>query len=228
MADARGTDAGESLDFSDVPDPAATVARLPPPAAVVPAAPSPTRDQRRLRILIAAAIAAAWVVALTMRFGVRGDLDGAGLIKIGVWAAMGVAVVLAVAPRRRALGPGARTLQAAVVAVPVLFALVAAFTARGAPGDGLASGALFACATAGFALAAGPIAVAGLVARRAFAVHPVLRGAALGALGGLWGSIAIQAHCPVEALAHVLIAHGAPLLLGALLGAAFGARFGRL
>jgi hypothetical protein len=100
--------------------------------------------------------------------------------------------------------------------------------AQGPPNAGLEPAALLGCAVSGLALAAGPIALAAVVARRALPVHAAWRGAILGGLGGLLGSIAIQAHCPVDACAHVVIAHGAPLVLGALLGAAFGSRYGRL
>ncbi len=187
-----------------------------------------TRAERRNRLLIGLALAASWVAALLFRFGMRGDLDPMSLGKMAAWIAVGVVAAAYVLSSKKALGPAARAVRLVALAVPVAFVVAAAAMAQGAPDEGLAPHLLLGCALSGLALAAGPVALAALVARRALPVNAAWRGAVLGGLGGLLGSIAIQAHCPVDAMAHVVIAHGAPLVLGALLGAAFGSRYGRL
>jgi hypothetical protein len=73
-----------------------------------------------------------------------------------------------------------------------------------------------------------PLALAALSLRRSFLSAPAWRGAAVGAACGLVGAFGIHAHCHYTAAAHVLGAHGLPVLACALLGAAAGALGGRV
>ena len=57
---------------------------------------------------------------------------------------------------------------------------------------------------------------------------PALRGAAVGAACGVGGVIGIHLHCAVDAPSHLLVAHGAIIVAGALAGAVLGAVRGRM
>jgi hypothetical protein len=49
----------------------------------------------------------------------------------------------------------------------------------------------------------------------------------IGAIAGLAGAVGVHAHCPLAAMAHVLVAHGLPIVLGAAVGAVAAALGGR-
>jgi hypothetical protein len=69
--------------------------------------------------------------------------------------------------------------------------------------------------------------IAALIFRRAIIGSPAWRGAAIGALCGLGGTIGIHMHCATPDLRHVLASHGLPIILGAALGAVAGRIGGR-
>jgi hypothetical protein len=73
----------------------------------------------------------------------------------------------------------------------------------------------------------GPLIAAALYFRASFLSVPAWRGAAVGALAGLAGSVGIHAHCPKQALLHLLAAHGTAILAGAAAGAGLGTIGGR-
>src|SRR5262245_37031481 len=66
--------------YDEIPDPAAAVARRPAPEMRAPRAPSPTRAERRRRLGLGLLLAVAWVVALTLKVGVRDDIGSAGVL----------------------------------------------------------------------------------------------------------------------------------------------------
>jgi hypothetical protein len=76
-------------------------------------------------------------------------------------------------------------------------------------------------------IAAGPLAAAAFFLRGAFLSAPGWRGAAVGALAGLAGSIGIHAHCPCQGITHLLFAHGTVIVAGAAAGGALGRIGGR-
>lgn len=63
-----------------------------------------------------------------------------------------------------------------------------------------------------------------VAARRTVITAPSLAGAVAGASAGLTGTLVLHLACPVSSLTHGMIAHVAPMVLGALAGAITGRR----
>ncbi|MFT3768805.1 MAG: NrsF family protein [Minicystis sp.] len=214
-----------SLDGIDrIPDPAAHAARLPVPPAAPPAEPSPTRDARRRLARVVVAVACLWLGAAVAAFGVRADIGEPLVIApLAVWALTVVlGLVFVLRPRARGLPAPVRAVQHAIWIVPVIY--VAAVLAVGAAAGGPAFGwgTVRGCLGMAHLIAVGPLAAAALLLRRSFVSASAWRGAAVGALAGLAGSLGVHAHCPVPALDHLLAAHGPAILVGCLLGGILG------
>jgi hypothetical protein len=210
-----------------IPDPAAPVARLPAPPAELPSEPSPTRAERARLVRALLVVAALWVAAVAAGIGLRRDL--AALPALGpilVWTAMiSAGLALVMRPRDRGLPAPVRAVQLALAATPALFAAVA--LVAGTPAERLSWANVAPCLAISNLVALGPLAAAALVLRRSLLAASAWRGAAVGALAGLSGSVGVHAHCPVGALDHLLAAHGPAIAVGALAGAIFGHRWGR-
>jgi hypothetical protein len=222
----------EADRFHEIPDPAVRAVGRLPPEATLPAKPSPTRAERRRRHLLALGVSILWMAGLVRSFGVRHDIGTTYVVVLlALWSVAGVlGVALAFAPRDRGLPSGVRALQLLVTALPALFlatvlAATPAMTRTGAsiPWEGTEG-----CLYGAILITAGPLALAALSFKRSFVSLPAWRGAAIGALCGLCGTIGIHTHCSVEATHHILIAHGLPIVLGTLAGAGLGALRGRL
>ena len=84
-----------------------------------------------------------------------------------------------------------------------------------------------ACFSVTHLLAVGPLVVAGVALQRSFLTNAAWRGALVGAICGLGAAIGIHAHCPVETVSHILVAHGLAIVSGGGLGALLGALRGR-
>jgi hypothetical protein len=214
--------------MEDIPDPAERIARRPAPEAAPPAERSPTRRERSLLSAIALVLSAIWLVAGAAELGLRQDLGapaiGAPLALLMLLA--GAALALTVRPRHRGLPAGLRALRAAVLALPAAFVALVLIGARW--DEPAPPGSTAPCLLIAGGLSLVPIALAALVLQRSFLSAPAWRGAAVGAICGLAGAIVIQAHCPYTAAAHVVLAHGLPILGGAALGAAAGTLGGRV
>jgi hypothetical protein len=177
---------------------------------------------------VALAFAGAWVAAGAVGFGLRPDLVSAGVIgPIAAWTLCG-AVVLGVVlrPRARGLPVGVRALQHALWTVPAAYVAGAAIV-NVPSSDPITWASIRGCLGTTTALTVGPLIAAALFFRGSFLSAPGWRGAAVGALAGLAGSIGIHAHCPKQALWHLLVAHGTAILAGAATGAGLGAIGGR-
>jgi hypothetical protein len=218
------------LTFADVPDPAAARERPAPRPMVAPAEPSPTRSERRRRVILCALGAAFWVSALTVTSGLRSDIRAVHVAGKGLaWTFLALgALGIALLPDRRGLPPSVRVVRAVVVAVPVFYAIIAFASSRDALKPALGASSILPCLGLSIALAFVPLLLAAAVFSRTFLSAAPWRAAALGAAVGLSGSIGVHAHCPIEAASHVLLAHGGPILLGTLAGAGFGALRGRV
>lgn len=79
------------------------------------------------------------------------------------------------------------------------------------------------CASYGTIIAALVGAMMLRSARRTSPVSPESTGASAGVCAGVVGALALHAHAPTDAV-HVALAHGAPVLLGAVVGAVVGRR----
>jgi hypothetical protein len=211
-----------------IPDPAADVARRPAPPAEAPAEPSPTRVERARILRLGALLALVWLGAVVAAFGLRRDLAALpALGPIVVWTlAIAAGLALLSRPRERGLPAPMRAVQLALAATPALFAAVALLT--GAPAAEISWAGVAPCLAISHLAALGPLAAAALLLRRSLLSASASRGAAVGALAGLAGTVGVHAHCPVGALDHLLAAHGPAIAVGALAGAIFGRRWGRV
>jgi hypothetical protein len=214
--------------MGEIPDPAAHLAGVAVPPAAVPTQRSLTRDDRRVRVRAVSLVAVAWVAAALALFGVRSDIASIGVAAPIVAWVLGGAVVLGVVlrPRERGLPAGVRAVQHAIWVVPAAYVLVAALVA--APTEGpLTWASIRGCLCLSSVMALGPLVAGALLLRGAFPSAPGWRGAAVGGLLGLAGSIGVHAHCPVQGLGHLLAAHGATIAIAAVAGGALGCLGGR-
>lgn len=222
--------APERLPFDDIPDPvrAAAAAGSPPPA---PAEPSATRGQRRAWATLGGAVAVAWIVLAIWALGPRADLGSIGVLsELGLWVlAALIAFVIALHPGPRGLSLGVRALLVGLLLVPIVFVAVSLAWSSGAPDIPFAWSTLAGCLAASTAMAGVPLLVAFLLFRRSFVTAAALRLSLFGGLAGFLGTLGCHAHCPTaHALSHVVVGHGASILVGAALGAVFGAMRGRV
>ncbi len=217
-----------STRLGDIPDPVARVAFAAVPPAVPPAEPVPTRADRRVRARAAVAFVVAWLAAAVMLFGLRPDVASAVVIvPLVVWVGGGAALLgVILRPRARGLPVGVRAVQHAVWIVPVTYAVVAMLVSAPAEGS-LTWESIRGCLALSTLIAVGPLTAAALLLRGSFLSAPAWRGAAVGGLAGLAGSIGAHAHCPVRSAGHLLVAHGAAIAIGAAVGAALGQARGR-
>ncbi len=221
---------GTPLLFDAIPDPAEGVAKRPAPHAEMPSAPSLTRGERAQRTALAAAVGAAWIVVLIVRFGLRDNVGHPLILSIlAVWTALSaIGLGLAVRPLGRGMPAGARVLWGVLAAIPAAYLAVVIHRAADAAPCPLTWRSLGGCFAITSLASAGPMLFACLVLRRTFLTAPVLRGAAVGLVAGMIGAIVAFSHCPIEAASHLLLPHGLPIVLCSAAGALFGARWGRV
>jgi hypothetical protein len=214
-----------SLDGIDqIPDPAA---HAPAPLAgppVPPTEPSPTRAARRARVQRGVIVGALWIAAAIFGTGLRHDFASvAALGPTATWAVTVVAgLSLLLLPRARGLPAGIRLVQHALWIVPAIFVVAVLATGAKSGDPPLSWATIKGCLAMANVAALGPLVIAALLLRHVFLSGAAWRAAAVGALAGLSGSLAVHAHCPVGSLDHLLAAHGPSIVVGAVLGAIFG------
>ena len=224
------------IDFGSIPDPVRAPSsrplHAPPPAAPpsVPHEPSLTRAESARRRWIAALAGVLWIASIVaFGLGLRPDLlRPEVLVQLSLWT-LAVPLGLSVALRPRASGwpPGVIALRVALVALALVFVGLALWPVPGAPAP-LTAGSVGVCLSFALVLAVPPLVGAIVVLHRAFLNAPALRGAIVGAVCGLAGSVGIHSHCPVVTTGHVLLAHGLPVLVLGVAGVFFGIRRGRV
>lgn len=207
-----------------IPDPYEAVAGSRPPPDLGSKVASRDTVRRRRRVLLVAVLAVD--VAWTLRLGVgpRPELpawfviEAFGLPAAGAVLAWYAAMSL---PGRLGLGLSRRRLVAAIAITVVGFGLSAllapesarrAFTLRGSVG----------CLVSSLQLAALPFAAGLWAFRRTLTGCAWARMASFGIACGSLAGVLMRVHCPNEATAHVLLGHGAGIVLFGLLGAAVG------
>jgi hypothetical protein len=216
--------------LAEIPDPAARAARRPaPPAPAPPAEPSLTRDARRVQTRAAVLLALVWIGVALAVFGARADLAAPGVLApLAAWtAAGGVGLFVLLRPGARGLPVDVRVVEHALWIVPAVYLAGVAMVAAPAPGVPLTWETVRGCLCISNLMALGPLLGAAVFLRRSLASAPTLRGGAIGALAGLWGTIGVHAHCPVQSVSHLVVAHGLSIAVGAALGAALGRVLGR-
>jgi hypothetical protein len=219
--------------LAEIPDPFADAAVPPEPRVVAHRTDSsPTRSRvraQRVGALAGAVICDAAWVAFVER---RPDL---ALVPYA-WLALGLGIPVAAAvlalsavTSRGALGlgePKGRVMTLAI-ASPVLFASATAIAAAPTAPDPLFWRHAVGCMSVTLVLVVGPLAMGLWAFRRAFVVESVWRTAALGVACGALAAATMSLVCPVRSASHVILGHGAILLIGAAVGALLGRRLCR-
>jgi hypothetical protein len=169
------------------------------------------------------------VAALTLKMGLRPELTPALLLELGVWSAMAVAALaIALYPGQRGLSLRVSLLGTAFLGLPAFFLLTALAWSMDAPPVPLTVRTWGGCMSLATGIGLGPLAISLYLFRHAFVAAAPWRLGLLGAVCGLAGTIGCQAHCPLgHAFSHVSLAHGFPILVGALAGLAWGHWRGR-
>lgn len=221
-------DLGDLSVLADIPDPlrGKQTAVL---DAVAPAEPSPTRAERRTRLVIGLVMALVWVTALTLRFGLRPEITPSLLLELGLWSVMAVvALGIALYPGRKGVSLQVSLIGAAFMGLPAFFLVTALAWSMDAPDVPLTMRTLSGCFGLATGIGLGPLLIALYLFRHAFVAAAAWRLGLLGAVSGLAGTIGCQAHCPLgHAFSHVSLSHGAPILIGAVVGLFWGHFRGR-
>jgi len=213
--------------FDDIPDPVKQAhvprERHPHP----PAQPSPTRADYRIRRTLAIGLSVAWAVAVLILLGARNAIaPSIVLFHIAIPSAFGVvALGLALSRGRLGLGPSIRNAVLFSLVPPAIFLVIGlAFQAPMGPDDQrdiVQCGAVEALA----GLVSLGIAAIGL--SRSQVTNGRWRGALLGsAIGLLWAGL-WGIHCADSSRAHVVLAHGLPVLVFAGAGGVILSRVSR-
>jgi hypothetical protein len=206
-----------------IPDPFAEAAsRATEPAPMKPLAASigtpPTRAQMKVARIGALALLLASTLGVLASVSARGA-QALVAIAIPLCAAAWTLVALFRSTTKR---PPVGTLLVVGLAS---FAVSAIATAG--PGDSSVA-AMTSCFTGTCVLAAALATPAVYGMRRSFVSGAFLRTSAIGLAAGLVGAGATRAHCPNDALVHVLGGHGIPVMIAIAAVAAIGARFTRI
>lgn len=174
---------------------------------------------------LAAAFAyeAAWVAHLRMHPADR----SAAAIALEVLLPLAAGVVAWVAATRSGRrGLGMRTARLALLAagMPLAFAAVTELGWPADPHDGAFWQQAVGCMISGALFVAGPLVIAGLTFRGAFASASVWRAAALGVGCGALATATLGVVCPLATAGHLVVGHGAALVLAGVAGALLGRR----
>jgi hypothetical protein len=218
--------------FADIPDPfgdagPSVAPQRPPPR---PRAPSPTRARTRGVRVLAIASALLYEVAVAARLHMHAAGRPPGRLAIGLAAPLAAgAVVLAVGARRGSLGLGPPAARVALATAfgPALFVAASLLMLPAMDEGGQYWPHALACMVTGTALAAGPVALVALAWRRAFASAAAWRTAALGVASGALATTTLSLVCPDVSSWHVVVGHGAAMVLGGLVGAVVARRTAR-
>jgi hypothetical protein len=216
----------------EIPDPYAGAPARPQPPLHMPETPSATRaTYRRNRMLALLGVAlyeAGWLVVVERRADL-GALSGRA-IAVGLAIPL-VAAAIALLPvrtrGRRGLGAPVTTLVALAVLAPLVFGVATlASSPPDPPGDAFWNLALR-CMAVSALLTAGPLVLASVAFRHAFAAAPEWRTVGLGVACGAVGAATMSLACIHSGALHVVVGHGATMLLGGVLGGLIGARLTR-
>lgn len=212
-------------DLFDIPDPFAQHARaevgLPAPdVEALPAAPTRSRTWA-----LRAGAAAGLIVCealLVSRMGLRPGGVDATVILVGVVLPILAATLTFAAAHSSA----SRKARIVVMLVACVLAFVLTTFLTRAPGDDSVTG-MSACIVATSMMAAGPTLLAVFAMRHAFVTGAAWRTAALGLASGVIGAAATRLYCANDAVPHVLVGHGVPILLATIVAVVLGTRFTR-
>jgi len=220
-------------DLADIPDPFAEATDLaslassrPGPPREKPAAPSAARA--RVRWLRGSAVVMAllsevgWLALVEHRPDLEAVSPAGLLLGIGV-PLLAAAVALAAAMRPGALGLGESVArQLGLIGLSFAVFVVGTLLASPADTEGPFWGHALRCMGVTAVLAAAPLALGVRSLRHAFAAASTWRSLGLGVAAGALASATMSLACSTDGVLHVLVAHGAMMLVGGAAGAAFG------
>lgn len=222
------------VGLAQIPDPFAHRTRetLPPPASR-PNSASPSRSRRRAFTIAAACAAVVYELAGVAFFKTRPDLGTASvaLLALEIALPLGVAAVALVAASRRGrlgLGEPTARLAAWVIGAPLIFAVATLAIFPSEASDGAFWSRTKTCILVTALLGAAPLTLAALVLRNAFAAAAGWRTAAVGVACGALAASTIALVCPDGGALHVLIGHGAMMMVLAGLAAGLIGRTARI
>ncbi len=192
-------------------------------------APSPTADERRSGVLVAAAFAVLATVLLGYWLGVAQRRAPSVLVVLAVGGALSAfgATWVAAARGKSMLGRPLPALIAVAVAAPLgllAWAIMVACVDRGVVMTGGTTAQHMTCLVLTVLLALAPFVALAYARRGSDPVHPRSLGAALGAAAGAWGGAMIDVHCGLTTIEHLALGHALPIVLMTLLGALVGGR----
>jgi hypothetical protein len=220
--------------LGEIPDPYTAPARDVAARALDVAALPPSRTRANVRSARAAALLSAllfngaWIAFIERRRDVGALAPEALAVGLGIpLIAAVVALVAVVRPGARGLGGRVAELAALVCVPPLLFAIGTLAATAPVASAGPFAGPALRCMGAAAVLAVDPFVVALLVMRRSFVSSAAWRTAALGVACGALAAATMSVACPNGERMHVLVAHGAMMLLVGLAGAFAGARVTR-
>lgn len=214
-------------DLMDIPDPFAEHPHAgparPPLADINAFPPAPTRS-RTTAMRVAAVVAALGCDAvLVSMMGIRSGHGIGATVLLGGVVLPGLAAGTTLAVVQ---GSASRKPRIVVVLIASLIAFVLTTLLTSAAGDDSVAG-MIRCVIGTSMMIAGPAMLAIASMRRAFVSGAGWRTAALGLGSGLIGATATRLYCPNDAVAHVLVSHGLPVLLAAGMAVVLGTRFTR-
>ena len=215
--------------MADIPDPFAIAAQgAPPPLAGKALDRSPSRAHvrglRAAAVAIALLAEVAWLGLVEHRPDLTSVSPSVLVLGVGI-PLVAAALALAAATRRGALGLGESTsrlvtlvgLSVAVFAAGTVFA-----APRGSVGEADFWGHTLRCMGVTAVLASAPLALGVWSFRHAFVGAPVWRSAALGVAAGALAAATMTLACSTDGALHVLVGHGAMMLVGGAVGATLG------
>jgi hypothetical protein len=216
--------------LAEIPDPFAGAARAPEARtnpARLPRSPARvrTRSLRGWSLVGAVVFDAAWVAFVER----RPDLTTAPAIRLAIGlaaplAAGALAVGAVTARGPSGLGETKARVASVVLASPLLFAASAVLAESPAAPDAHFWRHALGCLAVTIVLAGGPLVLAIVAFRHAFAVAPAWRAAGLGVASGAIAAATMALVCPIDGASHALLGHGAIFVLAALASAVVGGR----
>jgi hypothetical protein len=212
--------------MTEIPDPFGS-SRGPSSKEAQPPGAAPTRGEVRKRRAIAAAAAVAYEVGWVLVVERRRDLGQlpAWTIAVGLvipLASAALALAAVTSPGRRGLGAAASWIAGLTLMPPVLFAVATLMASPLDAGEGHFWNLAARCMGVTALLTVGPLVLGVVVFRHAFAAASAWRTAALGVACGAMTAATMSVACWHVGALHVIVGHGAMMVVGGVAGALLG------
>jgi hypothetical protein len=218
--------------LGEIPDPLAAPQGEPPLMKAPTGSASPTRERVRRNRAIAAAAIVVYEIGWLLVVEHRGDMASlpAWTIALGLiipLAAAALALGAVTGRGRRGLGIGAPWLAVLSLLPPLLFAAATFLTSPPDAEAGRFWDLAVRCMGVTALLTTGPLVLGAFVFRHAFVAASGWRTAALGVTCGALAAATMSLACVHTGALHVVVGHGAMILVGGMVGALIGRRITR-